>query len=78
MMPQAAVKQLAPLLAQLGSFASGQAVAQYAAPAVAAKSSGLFSGKRVTVPLSEPLPGVDIPKYEAPAPLKLEVRFSCS
>lgn len=67
-----AIKQLAPLLAELGSFATGQGVAHYAAPAVAAKSSGLFGGKRVDVPLSEPLPGVDIPKYTAPAPPKLE------
>ncbi|KAI8464776.1 MAG: mitochondrial processing peptidase alpha subunit [Monoraphidium minutum] len=72
MMPQA-VKQLAPLLAQAaGSFASGQAVAQYAVPAVATKSAGLFGGKRVSVPLSEPLPGVSVPKYVAPAAAKVE------
>jgi hypothetical protein len=75
MMPQA-VKQLSPLLAEtVGSFASGQGVAQYAVPAVA-KTSGLFGGKRVHVPLSEPLPGVDIPKYIAPAAANLEVRRS--
>ncbi|GBG00196.1 mitochondrial-processing peptidase subunit alpha-like [Raphidocelis subcapitata] len=71
MLPSA-IKQLAPLLADVaGSFASGQAVAQYAVPAVATKG-GLFGGKRVTVPMSEPLPGVDVPKYSAPAPAKLE------
>lgn len=75
-MMQQAAKQLAPLLADAaGSFAAGQGFAQYAAPAVAAKSGGLFGGKRVTVPLSEPLAGVDIPKYAAPAAPKLEVRF---
>jgi hypothetical protein len=73
MMP-GAIKQLAPLLAEtVGSFAAGQGVAQYAVPAVA-KSGGLFGGKRVSVPLSEPLPGVDVPKYVAPAAANLEVR----
>ena len=57
-----------------GSFAgSGAALAaQFAAvPAVASK--GVFGGgNRVDVPLSEPLPGVDVPKYSAPAPPRLE------
>ncbi|KIZ04557.1 hypothetical protein MNEG_3393 [Monoraphidium neglectum] len=70
-MLQQAAKQLAPLLAEAaGSFASGQALAHYAVPAVATK--GVFGSKRVTVPLSEPLPGIDIPKYAPPAEVKLE------
>lgn len=71
MMPQA-IRSLVPLVADaVGSFSGGQAFAQYAVPAVATKSAAI-SGKRVNVPMSEPLPGVDIPKYTAPAPLKLE------
>lgn len=54
-----------------GSFATGQAAAQFAAaPALASKGFG--GGKRVTVPLSEPLPGVDVPKYTEPAAPRLE------
>jgi hypothetical protein len=69
----AAIRQLAPLVGDVaGSFATGQAVAQYAVPAVATKG-GLFGSSRVTVPMSEPLPGVDVPKYTAPPPAKLEV-----
>jgi len=59
------------MVASLGSFASGQGVAQYAVPAVA--GSVISSGKRITTPLSEPLEGVHIPKAELPAAPKFEV-----
>lgn len=66
-MVRALAQQLRPLLVQLNSFASGQAFAQYAVPAVAApQSGGLFGGKRVTTPLSDPLAGVLLPNVTSP------------
>lgn len=57
-----------------GGFASGQGLASYAVPAVAApKSSGVFGSKRVTTPLSEPLDGVNIPTYASPKAPELQV-----
>lgn len=65
---RALAQQLRPLLVQqLNSFANGQAFAQFAVPAVAVpQSGGLFGSKRVTTPLSEPLPGVNLPNSVAP------------
>jgi hypothetical protein len=71
-MVRGVARHIRPLVASLGSFASGQGVAQYAVPAVA--GSVLSSGKRITTPLSEPLEGVHIPKAELPAAPKFEVR----
>lgn len=73
-MVRALAQQLRPLLAQLNSFANGQAFAQYAVPAVAVpQSGGLFGSKRVTTPLSEPLPGVIMPNITAPKAPELKV-----
>eukprot|EP00879_Flechtneria_rotunda_P000588 GHRR01000697.1.p1 GENE.GHRR01000697.1~~GHRR01000697.1.p1 ORF type:complete len:485 (+),score=217.93 GHRR01000697.1:113-1567(+) len=66
-------KHIRPLLASLNSFASGQAYAQYAVPAVAApKTGGLFGSKRIDVPLSEPLPGVNLPNAHPPKAPELQ------
>lgn len=69
-------QHLRPLLAGANSFVGGQAFAQYAVPAVAVpKSGGLFgSSKRITVPLSEPLPGVNLPNPSSPKAPELQVR----
>lgn len=69
-------QHLRPLLAGANSFVGGQAFAQYAVPAVAVpKSGGLFgSSKRITVPLSEPLPGVNLPNPSSPEAPELQVR----
>lgn len=74
-MVRALAQQLRPLLVQqLNSFANGQAFAQYAVPAVAVpQSGGLFGSKRVTTPLSEPLPGVSLPNSVAPKAPELKV-----
>lgn len=68
-------QHLRPLLAGANSFLSGQAVAQYAVPAIAVpKAGGLFGGsKRITVPLSEPLPGVNLPNPSSPKAPELQV-----
>lgn len=75
-MVRGVAKHVKPLVDSLaGSFASGQGLAQYAVPAVAtAKSGGLFGSSRVTVPLSEPLPGVNIPTFASPKAPELQVR----
>jgi hypothetical protein len=74
-MVRALAQQLRPLLAGVNSFASGQAAAKYAVPAVAVPSSGgLFGSKRVTTPLSEPLPNVIMPNAAAPKKPELQVR----
>lgn len=76
-MVRALAQQLRPLLVQLNSFASGQAFAQYAMPAVAVpQSGGLFGSKRVTTPMSEPLPGVNLPNVTSPKAPELKVRSS--
>jgi hypothetical protein len=74
-MVRALAQQLRPLLVQLNSFATGQGVAQYAVPAVAvpSQSGGMFGSKRVTTPLSEPLPGVNMPNVAAPKAPELKV-----
>ena len=73
-MVRALAQQLRPLLVQLNSFASGQAVAQYAVPAVAVpQSGGMFGSKRVSTPLSEPLPGVILPNVTSPKAPELKV-----
>jgi hypothetical protein len=73
-MVRALAQQLRPLLVQLNSFATGQGVAQYAVPAVAVpQSGGMFGSKRVTTPLSEPLPGVNMPNVAAPKAPELKV-----
>lgn len=73
-MVRALAQQLRPLLVQLNSFASGQAFAQYAVPAVAApQSGGMFGSKRVTTPLSEPLAGVLMPNVTSPKAPELKV-----
>lgn len=74
-MVRALAQQLRPLLVQLNSFASGQAFAQYAVPAVSVpQSGGMFGSKRVTTPLSEPLPGVNLPNVTSPKAPELKVR----
>lgn len=78
-MVRALAQQLRPLLVQLNSFASGQAFAQYAVPAVAVpQSGGLFGSKRVTTPLTEPLPGVNLPNVAAPKAPELKVGRICA
>lgn len=73
-MVRALAQQLRPLLVQVNSFASGQAFAQYAVPAVAVpQSGGMFGSKRVSTPLSEPLPGVIMPNVHAPKAPELKV-----
>jgi hypothetical protein len=78
-MVRALAQQLRPLLVQANSFASGQAFAQYAVPAVAVpQSGGLFGSKRVTTPLSEPLPGVNLPNVTSPKAPELKVGSSAT
>jgi hypothetical protein len=73
-MVRALAQQLRPLLVQLNSFANGQAFAQYAVPAVAVpQSGGMFGSKRVTTPMSEPLPGVNLPNVTSPKAPELKV-----
>lgn len=73
-MVRALAQSLRPLLVQLNSFATGQGAAQYAVPAVAVpQSGGLFGSKRVTTPLSEPLPGVNLPNVIAAKAPELKV-----
>lgn len=72
-------QHLRPLLVGGNSFAVGQAFAQYGVPAVAVPSSGgLFGGKRVTTPLSEPLPNVNLPNTASPKKPELQVRVRVS
>jgi len=76
-MVRGVMKHVQPMLASFAnSFVSGQGVAQYAAPAVAAvKPSGIFGGgKRITVPLDEPLPGVHSSQPATPQAPQLQVR----
>jgi hypothetical protein len=73
-MVRALAQQIRPLLVQLNSFASGQGFAQYAVPAVAGpQAGGLFGSKRVTTPLSDPLPGVILPNVHSPKAPELKV-----
>jgi processing peptidase subunit alpha len=73
-MVRAAAKHFQPLLASLNSFVRGQGFAQYAVPAVALPKAGGFLGgsKRVMVPLSEPLPNVNIPNPASPKAPELQ------
>lgn len=76
---QTLAQHLRPLLAGVNSFASGQAFAQYAVPAVAVPSSGgLFGSKRVTTPLSEPLGDVNLPNQASPKAPELQVGQLCT
>ncbi len=68
-------KQLAPLVSALSnSFASAQgSAAAYAVPALAGSTLPRSSyGKRISVPLDEPLGDVDIPKYTTPKAPELQ------
>jgi hypothetical protein len=79
-MVRAAAKHFQPLLASLNSFVRGQGFAQYAVPAVALPKAGGFLGgsKRVMVPLSEPLPNVNIPNPASPKAPELQVGLAVS
>jgi hypothetical protein len=74
-MVRALARHLRPLLAGAGSvFERGQSIAAYAVPAIAVpKVGGLFGGgKRVTTPLSEPLPNVSLPNRTTPKAPELQ------
>lgn len=72
-----AAKHIGPLVSSISSVAKGQQAAQYAVPAVASTPSvGLLGGKRrIDVPMSEPLPGLNIPKHMAPKAPELQVHY---